>query len=260
VRQIELIDTLVAQGRESFTLDEARALLGSTSSAAVNVLRRLEQKGLVDRVARGHYAIRPLGALGTSAVTDNLGIAVAGAFEQREHRIAYSTALSEHGLLSHPVRSIYVACVRQVRIPALSKRRLRVVVERPSTIHLEAERAGPSWQSTLERALFESALRVDLAGGVERLAEALANAAPDVDATRFHLLAQAFGGRGLAAWRRLASISAALSLPLNQVPPTHSGQPRIALDPGDDHVEWMDDVYRVTWHLPVEDIRAVVEQ
>ena len=139
---------------------------------------------MVDRLARGHYAIRPLGSLGTSAATDDLSLAVGAAFEGREHRIAYLSALSDLGLLSHPVRTVFVACTQQVRFPTVSRRSLRVVVERPETIHLEAEAVRRSWRSTLERALFESALRVDLVGGVERLAEAVVNGSPMADSAR----------------------------------------------------------------------------
>jgi hypothetical protein len=61
-------------------------------------------------------------------------------FDGREHRIAYLSALADLGLLSHPVRTITVACTKQVRVHAISRRPLRVVVEKAETIHLEAGR------------------------------------------------------------------------------------------------------------------------
>ncbi len=168
-RQLQLINTLVGDGRSEFTFEQAKEALGGSPSATANALRRLVDKGLVDRVVRGRYAIRPLGSLGTSAGTEDLGLAVGAAFEGREHRIAYMSALGDLGALVHPVRKLYVACTAQVHFSTVSRRPLRVVLERPDTIHLEAEAVGRSWRSTLERALFESALRVDLVG-VERLA------------------------------------------------------------------------------------------
>ena len=63
VRQLELIDTFLATGREEFTFEEAKAALGRSSAATANALRQLNEKGLVDRLTRGHYAIRPLGSL-----------------------------------------------------------------------------------------------------------------------------------------------------------------------------------------------------
>jgi predicted transcriptional regulator of viral defense system len=258
VRQLELIDTLMAEGREAFTFEEAKATLGASPSATANALRRLNEKGLVDRLTRGHYAIRPIGSLGTSAVTDHLSLAVGAAFEGREHRIAYLSALSELGLLSHPVRTVFVACTQQVRFQTISHRRLRTIVERTETIHLEAEPTGRSWRSTLERALFECALRIDLTGSAERLAEAVANGAPEADPARLDRLARAFGPRGLAAERRVASLAAALGLPLRLEPKVDPRQPVIRLDSGDDHVEWVDAAFRVAWNTTPDELRAVI--
>ena len=213
-RQLELIDTLASEGKDEFTFEDAKAHLGVSTEATANALARLSKNGLVDKLARGHYAIRPFGALGTSAATEDLGFAVGAAFEGREHRIAYLSALSELGVLSHPVRTVYVVCTERVRFSTLSRRPLRLVLEKPETIHLEAEAVKNSWRSSLERALFECALRVDLVGGVERLAEAVASGSRDVDSARIARLATAFGTRGQAAQRRLASMATALQLPL----------------------------------------------
>jgi predicted transcriptional regulator of viral defense system len=258
VRQLELIDTFLASGREEFTFEEAKAALGRSPAATANALRQLNEKGLVDRLTRGHYAIRPLGSLGTSTATDDLPLAVGAAFEGRTHRIAYLSALSELGLLSHPVRTAFVACTQQVRIRTISRRPLRVVVERPETIHLEAEPIGRSWRSTLERALFECALRVDLTGNIERLAEALTSGASEVDSARIVRLAGAFGSRGLAAERRLGSLALALGLPLGVQPEITPTQPVIQLDPRDDHVEWIDPPFRVAWNTTADELRAAV--
>jgi predicted transcriptional regulator of viral defense system len=258
VRQLELIDTLLAEGREEFTFEDAQVALGRSPTATANALRRLTEKGLVDRLTRGHYAIRPLGSLGTSTATADLPLAVGAAFEGRDHRIGYLSALSELGLLGHPVRTVYVACTRQVRLRTISRRPLRVVVERPETIHLEAELIRHTWRSTLERALFECALRVDLTGGVERLAEAAAKAAHEADSARLASLAAAFGARGLAAERRLASLAQALALPLGLQLKVAPWRPVIRLEPRDDHVEWIDSAYRVAWNTTVDELRAVV--
>jgi predicted transcriptional regulator of viral defense system len=257
-RQMELIDTLLAGGQDEFTFREAKAVLGVSPSATANALRQLGEKGLVDRLIRGHYAIRPLGSLGTSAATDDLSLAVGAAFDGREHRIAYRSALSELGLLSHPVRTVFVACTQQIRFSTVSRRPLRVVVERPETIHMEAEAIRHSWRSTLERALFESALRVDLVGGVERLTEAVATGSPEADSARISRLADAFGPRGLAAERRLASLAQALKLPLHLEPKVGRRQPVIRLDPRDDRLEWVDGTFRVAWNVTVDELRAVV--
>jgi predicted transcriptional regulator of viral defense system len=258
VRQLEFIDSFLAEGREEFTFEDAIAALGRSPSATANTLRRLQDNGLVDRLNRGHYAIRPLGSLGTSTTAEDLPLAVAATFGHRQHRIAYLSALSDLGLLSHPARTIYVACTQQIRVPTISRRPLRVVVERPKTIHLEAETVGRSWRSTLERALFECALRVDLSGGVERLAEALANSATDADPARISRLALDFGPRGLAAERRLSSLARVLDVPINLSPAVTSKQPIVRLDPRDEHIAWVDQDLRVAWPLTADELRAVV--
>jgi predicted transcriptional regulator of viral defense system len=257
-RQLALIDSLVAQGREEFTFQDARDTLGRSPTATANTLRRLQSNGLVDRLGRGRYAIRPLGSLGTSATTDDLPLAVSAMFGGHQHRIAYLSALSEHGLLSHPTRTIYVACTQQMRTASISRRPLRVVVERSETIHLETEAVGRSWRSMLERALFECALRLDLVGGIERLVEALADGAPEADAARISRLAQIFGARGFAAERRLASLMRALDLPLGLDPTVDPRQPVIRLDPRGGRVVWVDQALRVAWHVTVDELRAVV--
>jgi predicted transcriptional regulator of viral defense system len=258
VRQLELIDTLLAEGLDEFTFDDAKSHLGVSTEATANALARLRKIGLVDKVARGHYAIRPLGALGTSAATDDLSVAVGAAFEGRQHRIAYLSALGELGVLSHPVRTVYVACTEQVRFSAISRRPLRVVMEKSETLHLEAEAIKNSWRSSLERALLECALRVDLAGGAERLAEALAAGSPDADSVRIARLARAFGARGRAAERRLASLAAALHLPLALSPEVGKRQPFIRLDPRDKRVAWTDKRFRVAWNMTIDELLAGV--
>jgi predicted transcriptional regulator of viral defense system len=257
-RQLDLLDTLALEGRNEFTFADVNALLGGSTAAAANTLRRLRDAGLVDRLTRGHYSIRSLGSLGTSAAVDNLTSAVGGVFEGREHRIAYLSALDELGLLSHPVRRVFVACTQQVRFPHVSRRPLRVVIERPETIHLEAEAVRTSWRSSLERALFESALRLDLVGSVERLAEALAAGSADAEPKRIARLAVAFGARGRAAERRLASLATALDLPLGSHPLVARRQSPIRLDPRETEVVWTDDRFKVGWNTTVDELRAVI--
>ena len=257
-RQLELVNTLAADGRTDFSFQDALGITRTSPTATANALHRLTHEGLVDRVTRGRYAIRPLGSLGTSAVSEDLALAVGAAFEGRLHRIAYRSALSELGLLAHPVRTVFVACGQQVKFSGVSGRPLRVVIERPQTIHLGAEVVKRSWRSTVDRALFECAMRVDLVGGAEHLAEALTNAAREADANRIVTLAKGFGGRGSAAERRLASLAHALDLPLALNPEVGKSHPVIRLDPRDPREVWIDSTFKVAWSIPVDELRAVI--
>lgn len=260
LRHMELVNALAADGHETFGFDDAREILGVSGSATANTLRRLRENGLVERLAKGRYAIRPLGSLGTSTASDDLKLAVGGAFPDVDHRIGYLSALGELGLLTHPVRTVFVACTRQVRARSVSKRRLHVVIERPETIHLGADEVGPSWRSGVERALLDCALRVDLAGGSERLAEAVTAAAAEADPGKITEMASVFGDRGLAGIRRLASLSRVLELPLHLEPDAVSRKPTVRLDPGDAHVDWIDPVFRVAWNTGPDELRSVVGQ
>jgi predicted transcriptional regulator of viral defense system len=257
-RQLDFLNTLVAEGRTEFTFQDAVHLMSASPPATANTLNRLTQTGLVDRVVRGRYAIRPLGSLGTTAVSEDLSLAVGAAFDGQLHRIAYRSALSEHDLLSHPVRTVYVACEKNVGFSHVSERPLRVVLERPETVHLDVEAVAHSWRSTLERSLLECAMRVDLAGGVERLAEALSRGANKVDSVRLTKLANEFGARGFAAERRLASLSRALDIPLQFDPLVGTNKPLIQLEPRDPRDVWIDKTFRVSWNVTVDELKAVI--
>jgi predicted transcriptional regulator of viral defense system len=106
------------------------------------MLSRLVTHGLVDRVARGRYAIRPIGALGTRAASEDVALAVAAAFGRRPHRIAYRSALDHHGLIDHPSREIIVALDRSTSTKHVSGRRLRTVLESPHRIGIGTVPAG----------------------------------------------------------------------------------------------------------------------
>ena len=122
-------NTDVASGNTGFPplYTAARTAHGRYTTPATSVaITDLQDNGLVDRLGRGRYVIRPLGSLHTSTTTDDLALAVGATFGDRQHRIAYLSALADLGLLSHPVRTITVACTTQVRVPAISRRPLRV--------------------------------------------------------------------------------------------------------------------------------------
>jgi len=154
---LRLVDDLVADGKEHFTFAEAVRRVDRSPAATANLLRRMVAAGLVDRVRRGRYAIRPLGVLGTRAAAEDVALAVAAAFAGLPHRIGYRSALDEHDLVTHPSRTIYVACPQRVRTAQLSGRPLRTVVERAAAVGAGAiERAGAKL-SDQERALLGAA-------------------------------------------------------------------------------------------------------
>jgi len=255
-RGLHLLDTFAGEGRTAFTAAEVRAALDLSPQAASNLLTRLQRTGLVDRVSGGRYTIRPLGALGTAAVWDDIGSAVAAVFAGQPHRISFLTALDHHGLLVRPVRPIQVASAYRPRVAALSGRPLRIVHEAPDTILLGTEPLGPSRIASVARALLDTAARPRFTNGAAQLAEALA--AVDVLPEMADLAAR------IAAWpayRRIGSICATLALPAshNLEPPLWRSL--IDLDPTTDrHEGWVDTTWGVAWPYPPTELAAVTTQ
>jgi predicted transcriptional regulator of viral defense system len=255
-RALRLVDKLAGQGRTAFTSAEARDDLGLSPQATSNLLRRLANAGLIDRVGGGRYALRPIGMLGTAAVWDDLGSAAAAAFAGHAHRIGFLTALDHHGLLVRPVRAIQVASSYRPRLKTLSGRPLRVIREAPDTILLGTHPLGPSRVATIERALLDVASRPLLAGGASRLAEALAAAQATSGLTD---LAQRLDAA--PAYRRIGSISATLSLAVGRDVEPLPWRTLIELDPTVQRDRgWVDKTWGVAWPYPASELEAVTQR
>jgi predicted transcriptional regulator of viral defense system len=260
-RYIELLDELAAQGKEAFTSKDVEQLGQLSPQAASNLLSRLVRQGLVDRVARGRYAMRPFGALGTRAAAEDIGLAVGAAFIGKPHRIAYRSALDWHGLLQHPARRIVVAAEKRPSLSELSGRPLRVVLERPDRIAVGAMDAGHGARvSSVERALLESAGRPSLAGGVDVVASALV--AADADPDILQELARTLGAR--SALHRLGSIAESLDIdPVSgRLEPLSSVGRPIPLDPEfpDDADGWRHEKWGVDWPFAAEELEEAVRR
>lgn len=247
-----------------FETKDVESLTGSSPQATSNLLSRWVDHGLVDRVARGRYALRPIGALGTRAASEDVALAVGAAFRNRRHRIAYRSALDHHGLLQHPTRQIIVATDTRPTMSTISGRQLRVVFEKPDRLDIGSIDAGHGARvSSLERALLESAARPELAGGIETVATALAGAR--VDPVVFKGLANELGWR--SALHRLGSLAEALEIePLAaELEPMGAWGRLIQLDPdhevgrGEPDV-WRHDKWGVVWPFSLEELEETVRR
>jgi predicted transcriptional regulator of viral defense system len=258
---LRLVDDLVADGKTYFTFAEVQQRFGQSSSATGNLLQRMLAKGLIDRVRRGHYVIRQLGVLGTPSVAEEISLAVGAAFVGIPHRMAYRTALDEHDLIVHPARSIYVATQRRVRTKTLSGRTLHIVREPESSINVGAIACGPSWVSSIERALLDAAMRPNLVGGAAVLAEAIVAASDNIDITALIHYAQELGWS--AALRRIGSIADALEVSglANQLQPLKPLTADLDLEPGVSMPrKWRDTRWHVRWPQSPEEIANVAKQ
>lgn len=255
---LQLLDDLVAEGRLQFTADEAADRLSRSPTSTANLLRRLLREGLVDRVRRGRYAIRPLGSLGTSVAAEDVLLAVAAGFSAIPHRVAYRSALDHHELLVHPSRAIHVALAKPTRSASLSSRPLTVVLESEENLSIGAAPHNGTRVSDLERALLDAAARPELVGGIAVVAEALAAASTRVNADRMKTYASQLGWA--AALRRIGTLGDALELPglAGTLRPLQAPTSDIDLEPGSHDTSWRDARWRVRWDQPRDQLANVV--
>lgn len=251
---LRLVDELVADGKTHFSFAEAQQHLGRSPAATGNLLQRMLAAGLIDRVRRGHYVIRPFGVLGTPSVAEEVALAVGAAFDGIPHRMAYRTALDEHDLTVHSARSIYVATPSRIRIKTLSGRPLHIVREPESKIRIGAIVRGSSWVSGLERALLDAAMRPKLVSGAAVLAEAIATASRRVDPATLTQFAQDLAWA--AALRRIGSIADTLEVDglAGRLHPLELPTADLDLEPGRNMPRRFRDArWRVRWpQLPAE--------
>jgi predicted transcriptional regulator of viral defense system len=253
-RGLGLLNRLAREGRTTISAGEIRITLGLTPQATSNLLKRLTRAGLVDRVASGRYVMRQLGNLGTAAVWDDLGSAVAALFGPHPHRIGFLTALDHHGLLVRPVRPIQVASPFRPREKSLTGRPLRAVRESEANVLIGTQPLGPSRLATVERALLDTASRPQLTGGATRLAEALAAAR---STARLRNLAQEMTAG--AAYRRIGSIASTLSLPVAAGLEPLPWRTLVELDRrARSEGGWVDIVWGVAWPFPAAELEQVV--
>ena len=258
---LALANELVADGHLTFTFKDVEKRLGKTKPATANLLKRMANAGLIDRVRRGHYAVRQLGVLGTPAAAEDVALAVGAALKGLPHRIAYRNALYEHDLVIHPARSIQVATERRVRTGRISGQILRIVIEPPEKLGVGRVPWGMSYLSDRHRAVLDAAQRPTLVGGLEVLAEAFAAAAPELRADILMDYARRLGWA--AALRRLGSLADALSLePLDgALTPINPITADLNLEPGtNERTVWRDKRWRVRWPRTVSEILAVIGQ
>ena len=258
---LRLLDELVSVGLTQFTSADVASRLGRSPAATGNLLSRLVRDGLLDRVRRGHYAIRQLGTLGTVAAAENVLLAVSAGFAHVPHRVAYRTALDQLDLLAHPSRTIQVALAKPTRSETLSGRRLAVVQESDAALGVGAKRQDGVCISDLERALLDAAARPDLVGGASVLAEAIAAASSKgVDAGRLMTYARALSWG--PALRRIGSIADTLKIAglAERLEPLAKPTSDIDLEPGHETSSYRDSKWWVRWDQPPSELQNVVHQ
>lgn len=240
-----------------FTTAEFRDLYGGSAPSAANALSRAARQGLVERVARGRYVIREIGRLSTHSSTEDLVLALSPLLIDKEHRIAYLTALEYHSLLVYPQSEFQVALAAPTRTRKVSGRVFRQVIEIRKFLSVGAMEVDHGCRvSDLPRALLDAARRPDLMGGVDIIGDALKLA--DIDDVS-HLVDYANELDSGGALRRLGSIAGAigqsvmagalrsrLSLPSTPIPVDTGAD-------GSSHA-WVDPEWNVAWDATSADL------
>ena len=222
----------------------------------------MQTAGLIDRVRRGHYAVRQLGVLGTPAAAEDIALSVGAALKGLPHRIAYRSALHEHDLVVHPARSIQVATDRRVRTRTLSgwplphrDRTIRstrrgtgaVGVVQPLRIAIAPSSTPPSVRA--------------LSAGWRSWRKPSPPPSPSLRKDILMEYARRLGWS--AALRRLGSLADALALePLaGGLAPIKPITADLDLEPGtDEPTVWRDGRWRVRWPRTVDELLAVIGQ
>jgi predicted transcriptional regulator of viral defense system len=255
------LDDRLAVGKTTLTSRELQEELGISPTAASNLLTRWRRAGLVDQVARGRYAIRQIGLLGTRASSEDVALAVAALVDGRAHRIAFHSALDFHGLLTRPVRTIQIASPHRFASTEVSGRPLTVVFEQADTVGIGTGDAGFGARvSNLERALLDAAARPDLVGGYFPLAEALA--ASDADPARLRDLAEELSAG--PALRRIGSLADRLELPglAGKLKPLTAPDWDLDMDPGlkESSNAFRDGDWRIRWPVDPRELAEEIAQ
>ncbi len=255
------LDDRLAVGKSTLTSRELREELGISPQATSNLLARWRQAGLVDRVARGRYAIRQIGLLGTRASSEDIALAVAALLGSEPHRIAYRSALDFHGLLTRPVRTVQVATPRRLAVIGISGRPIEAIFEPAETVGIGSEPAGHgAFVSDLERTLIDAAARPDLVGGHLAIAEALSACNPDPK--RLTTLAEELSAS--AALRRIGSLADRLQVAglAGKLAPNQSLSADLDLDPRlkELAVAFRDPHWRMRWPVAPAALAAEIAQ
>ncbi len=247
-KTLSTLNTLAREQRV-FTTVEFREHYGGTAQSAANALSRAIRDGVVERVARGRYAIRELGRLATHASTEDILLALSPIVAGRDHRIAYLTALEYHSLLLYPQSEVQLAVSSPTRYRKVSGRRLRPVVELPEFLEVGAIEVEHDCRvSNMSRSLIDAARRLDLIGGVDVVADAL-RLAQISDVSTIVEYAQRLDA--YAALRRLGSIARAVGQE-GFASAIHSqagiSKTPIPVDPSNvGEAKWVDQGWNVAW-------------
>ncbi|GAB4537272.1 MAG: type IV toxin-antitoxin system AbiEi family antitoxin domain-containing protein [Anaerolineae bacterium] len=197
-----MLSELAAQGRNIFTVEDARAAPGSEGTDVVKLLYRLAAKRWVRRLERGRYRLVPLEA-GPEAQWAEHEFLVAATLVQ-PYYLAYATALHYYGYSERQPRPVWIATTRRKRPVTIEGITYRFVTLSEhkffgyTTIQLLDT---PVKIAEREKAIADGFDHPEYCGGVIEPAKGLWFGSDELDLARLVEYSQHLGNR--AAMRRL---------------------------------------------------------
>lgn len=202
-------------GREppTFTVEEARDVLGTSPQAAWDTLARLVRQGWLVRARRGVYEVAPLWATPDSYTPDRYSALTR--WIDPPYYVAYRSALELYGWLQHPVLDqLWVAVPAQRRRPSTLRDRITWVVTRAERFEWGVR---TNWIGSAalpisdpERTFLDCLHLPRHAGGITDVADAYVRAWPKLDPDRLVAHAERLDIESVT--RRLGTMTAHLEL------------------------------------------------
>jgi predicted transcriptional regulator of viral defense system len=170
----QAVNRLADAGQEFFTVGDLRAVLGLTPPQARHLAFRLAKANLARRIKRGTYALLPPADWDdTEALGINWYLAAAAAAEPAPYFLAYYTAMEINQMIQHPLRTVFIAVLKQRPEKELGAVRFRfVTLEQRRFFGFEerqVERGKAVKVADLERAFLDCVDRPELCGGLHEV-------------------------------------------------------------------------------------------
>lgn len=185
----EAVGRLADEGLTIFYIDDLERLLGLRPAQAWDLAYRLQRVHMATRIRKGLYALVPPADWGRPGVLPaNWYLTAAAIVHPAPYFLAYYTAMELHRMTRHPLRTVFVAVVRQRRGVEAGRVRFRFITVNKDRFFGSEERVVEEGRTVrvadLERTFLDCIDRPDLCGGLEDVARGYAHRRGDLNLDR----------------------------------------------------------------------------
>ncbi len=176
-RTAQLITELYERRRPTFKLSEIENITGLSKTAARSLISKARKRGLVTRLKPGLYSLVPFELGHATEHVGNPYILAEEIIGSQPHYISHASAFELHRMVTQPVFTIYVSCVRTIRpqtIGGYDYRFIRIANEQIfglTKIWLSKENSVQV--SDLERTIIDGLRQPVYVGGISEVAKGL---------------------------------------------------------------------------------------